>query len=152
MAKMDWLPWLKERWGAVLVPDEVWRELERIGDAQAWAALENARREGWLEVKSDSPMRRFPGFEILHAGEVAAIGLALDSGADWLIVDDGDARRIAKEQGLRIIGLLGLIVWAKQQGKLPRAMDAISMLRQVTGFRVSGQVLAQIAADLGEEA
>ncbi|MEI7908878.1 MAG: hypothetical protein WCK77_04515 [Verrucomicrobiota bacterium] len=23
MAKMGWLPWLKERWGKVLVPDEV---------------------------------------------------------------------------------------------------------------------------------
>jgi predicted nucleic acid-binding protein len=50
MAKMDWLLWLKERWGTVLVPLGVWVELEQIGDEEAWHRLESARDQGWLLV------------------------------------------------------------------------------------------------------
>lgn len=50
MAKMGWLPWLQERWGKVVVPGEVWRELSEIGDPEALAALDAAHSEGWLEV------------------------------------------------------------------------------------------------------
>ncbi len=36
MAKLGWLEWLRERWKVVMVPQEVWDELEKIGDETAW--------------------------------------------------------------------------------------------------------------------
>ncbi len=150
MAKMDWLPWLKERWGTIRIPGGVWRELEKIGDAAAWDRLESARSQGWLVVMQEGTPRNLPQLKNLHCGEIDAIHLALDLNADWLIVDDGDARHAAKGLGIKIIGLLGMIVWAKKQGKLERALDGIADLRRITRFRVSGEVLAEIAVDLGE--
>jgi predicted nucleic acid-binding protein len=149
MAKMGWLPWLQERWGKVLVPGEVWRELSQINDPNALGALEAARNEGWLEVRAGLAAYR-PEFIGLHAGEIEAMTLALDLRAAWLLVDDGDARRVALTLGLRIIGVLGMIVWAKQQGKLLQAMDSIADLSRITKFRISDEVLGQIACDLGE--
>lgn len=86
----------------------------------------------------------------MHAGETEAIQLALASKADWLLVDDGDARRVAKALGLRIIGVLGMVVWAKRHGKIGRALDAIAELRRITRFRVSDEVISVIGKDLGE--
>jgi len=149
MAKMGWLSWLYERWGTVLLPDGVWRELAEIGDTDALAVLETARTDGWLKVQSVATQGR-PEFLGLHAGEVEAISMALDLRANWLIVDDGDARRVALNMGLRICGLIGMIVWAKQHGKVVKVMDAIEDLRRVTKFRISEAVLGRISTDLGE--
>jgi predicted nucleic acid-binding protein len=147
---MGWLFWLKERWETVMVPDGVWRELTDIGDSVAWRSLEAARAEGWLQVMEVSASPLPPGCEKLHLGETEAIQLALARNAEWLIVDDGDARRVAKELGLQIIGVLGMIVWAKRRGKIARALDAIAELRRVAKFRVSDHVVAAIGRDLEE--
>ena len=149
MAIMGWLPWLKERWGTVLVPQEVWRELERIGDDDAFDSLRAARESGLIEVTVAPPFFR-PDCSHLHAGELAAISLSLERKAQWLIVDDGDARKAAKALGLRIIGLLGMMVWAKKQGHLERVGPAIDEVRQRTGFRLSAEVVEQVLSDLGE--
>lgn len=58
MAKMDWLPWLEERWGKVTVPDVVWRELLKIGDAAALARLESARKSRLIDVEDAPPLSR----------------------------------------------------------------------------------------------
>ncbi len=150
MSKMDWLPWLGERWGKVMVPEEVWRELLNIGDAAAFARLESAMKSGLIDVAVAPPLSR-PGLAHLHSGEVAAISLALQHRAKWLIVDDGDARKAAKALGLRIIGVLGLVVWAKRRGHLQRVAVAIEELRNRTGFRLSPEVVQLILRDLGEE-
>jgi uncharacterized protein len=151
MAKTGWLSWLRERWQTVVVPTGVWRELSEIGDPGAWAALETARAEGWLQSVEAPRTVAPPECEKLHSGETEAILLALANKADWLLVDDGDARRVAKGHGLRIIGVLGMVVWAKQHGKIHRALDGIAELRGVTRFRVSDEVVAAIGKDLGEE-
>lgn len=55
----------------------------------------------------------------LHAGESEAIALALDQGIQGIILDDKQAREIAAELGLRVIGTLGLLILAKRSGFLP---------------------------------
>ncbi|MCW1926136.1 DUF3368 domain-containing protein [Luteolibacter arcticus] len=150
MTKVGWLVWLRERWETVIVPDGVWKELIEIGDDAAWNSLEEARAAGWLQV-TEAPATPPPReCEKLHAGETEAILLALSRNAEWLIVDDGDARRVAKELGLRIIGVIGMIVWAKRRGKISRALEAIADLRRVARFRVSDHIVAAIGRDLGE--
>ena len=150
MARMGWLPWLKERWEAVIIPQGVWGELSHIGDVAAWSSLEAARADGWLSIAEAPKNSLPPGCDKLHAGETEAILLALDRNAEWLIVDDGDARRVAKGLGLRTIGVLGMIVWAKRRGKINRALESIAELRRITKFRVSDEVVAAIGRDLNE--
>jgi predicted nucleic acid-binding protein len=150
MAKTGWLSWLRDRWGTILVPPAVWGELSKIGDETAWSALNAAHAAGWLRIAplptTDTPVE----CARLHAGETEAIHFALASHADWLLVDDGDARKAAKALGLRITGVLGMIVWAKHHGRIDHAMDAIAVLRRIAGFRISNEVIKQIADDLGE--
>ena len=46
----------------------------------------------------------------LHAGESEAIALALERGIQGIILDDKQAREIAAELGLKVIGTLGLLI------------------------------------------
>lgn len=52
----------------------------------------------------------------LHQGESEAIALAIDRGADGIILDDKQARETAARLGLRVIGTLGILMLAKEKG------------------------------------
>jgi len=128
------------------LPEEVWRELEEIGDPAAWSRLVEANTAGWIETAAVVCQPR-PEFSRLHLGEIAAISLALERRADWIVLDDSDARKVARTLGLRIIGVLGLIVWAKRHGLVPNIATAISDLQNRTNFRLSPDLVSQVLRD-----
>lgn len=43
--------------------------------------------------------------------------------SDFLVLDDAIARRLAENQGVRVIGLLGLLLYAKRLG----IIDAVKL-------------------------
>jgi predicted nucleic acid-binding protein len=49
--------------------------------------------------------------------------------------------------GLRIIGVLGLIVWAKRHGLVSDIATAISDLQNRANFRLSPDLVAQVLRD-----
>lgn len=149
MAKLNWLEWLRERWKVVILPQEVWDELGKIGDKSAWERLVSARRANWLRVEV-APVRTLPELSKLDPGEVAAILLALGLGAERILMDEADGRRAAKLLGLTPVGVLSMVVWAKEQGLIPAIMPAIQELRTRTRFRISPTLLAIVAKDAGE--
>jgi predicted nucleic acid-binding protein len=75
----------------------------------------------------------------LDPGEQAAITLAQTLSADLLIIDERLGRQIAEERGIAIIGTLGILDDAANQGLINLA-EAISQLQQ-TNFRVSRRII-----------
>lgn len=49
-------------------------------------------------------------------GEAEAIVLAKELAADFVVVDDAAARRVAEVEGQRAVGLVGLLIYAKHHG------------------------------------
>jgi predicted nucleic acid-binding protein len=47
--------------------------------------------------------------KMLHKGEVEAISLAQELGADWVLIDERKASREAEGRGLRVAGTLGIL-------------------------------------------
>jgi predicted nucleic acid-binding protein len=88
-----------------------------------------------IEVQAPS-LARLPLPAKLGPGEEESIRLALELKADWLLIDDLDARRAGEEilrtagAGTRIKGTLGIIVSAHQQGFLPLE-QALTLLRSL---------------------
>jgi predicted nucleic acid-binding protein len=80
----------------------------------------------------------------LGPGERQAIALAQETHADYLLVDDLDARRHSIRLGLRIIGTVGVLELAdfKSVAPLPVALDR---LRQ-TDFIIAPQILDEALA------
>lgn len=75
----------------------------------------------------------------LHAGEAAAIALAIELGAELVLLDDLAARRRATAAGLGVAGLLGVLERADARGliRLPEAVP-----RLPTDYRIDPAIVA----------
>lgn len=66
-----------------------------------------------------------------------------------LLVDDRDARNLAKRLGLQVMGTLGVIALAKYKGLIPEAKPIIDRLIE-SGFWISRNILEEFLKELDE--
>ena len=88
----------------------------------------------------------------LDAGEAEAIALALETGAELLLMDERLGRETAAHLGLRYVGVIGVLVEAKHKGLVSALKPQLDALCDVAGFRVSGGLYRRVLQDEGEMA
>jgi predicted nucleic acid-binding protein len=98
----------------------------------------------WLQV-IDHPAEA-PGLTHLDAGERSAISLTEALNADLLLIDELLGRRTAKQRGIRVTGLLGILQAASKQRWIDLPI-VIQQLRQ-TSFRASESLFQKILNEL----
>jgi len=49
-------------------------------------------------------------------GEAEVIALALEKKTDLVLLDEKEAREVAERLGFRVLGTVGLLIWAKREG------------------------------------
>ncbi len=86
-------------------------------------------------------LQRDPG---LDAGEANAIALALELQADDLLIDERLGRQEAKRLGRSIIGILGILITAKQRQLIPKVQPIMDALISQASFRISPQLYQQV--------
>ena len=131
---------LPSLYGTVLVPEVVHGELQRPGAPEAvktWAA----RPPEWLEVcvvqgSPDEPL------SALDPGERDAILLALERGAEMVLIDEVEGRREAQRRNVRVAGTLAVLGQAARQGLVD--LPVILRRLQQTNFRVSPKLISQL--------
>lgn len=131
--QIDLLPHLFQQ---IIIPDLVRDEMIDPGAPpilQQWIA----NPPSWLTVQAVSSVDKT--LSALDPGEQAAITLAQQLPADLLIVDERLGRQIASERGIPIIGTLGILDDAADQG-LISLPESIALLQQ-TNFRVSRRII-----------
>ena len=141
---------LQEQFGTVLVPGAVRQELSRLRHSAAIGLLDAAFSEGWLRV---TPLQKPVPTDVgigLHPGETEALGLAIEQHADLVLLDDGDARRRAAQIGLRFLGVLGILLRARQQGRVPSLREEIRRLREEARFFIAGKLEVELLISAGE--
>ncbi len=124
----------------VVIPPAVEREL-----LCAHAALPQ-----WLEVTAP---QRIPTSILeggLDAGETEAIALALELHPDALLMDERLGRRLAQRHGLPVTGLLGLLVLAKNTGRISAVGPVIRELQDKGKCWFGYQLLTEVCAAVGE--
>jgi predicted nucleic acid-binding protein len=143
---------LRDRFDLVVVPSAVRRELIQMPQRVAAESLDSAFDDGWLQVVP--LMHLVPEFlgTGLHTGEAEALALALERRADLVLVDDGDARRRAMKVGLQITGVLGILLQAKTDGKVPALREEIRRLRTEARFFVARPLERELISRAGEMA
>ena len=73
----------------------------------------------------------------LDEGESAVIALAIERSADLILLDETDARHVAERYGLRKIGVIGVLMRAKREGKMASLQAELDRLRNQGGFWIA---------------
>lgn len=78
--------------------------------------------------------------------------MALELEADLVLLDEREGRRIAQRLGLRVMGVVGILLDAKSHGAIDAIRPHLEALRQSAGFFLSDAVVAEALALAGESA
>jgi predicted nucleic acid-binding protein len=136
---------LQQQFGQVWLPQAVTEELRIEQDLPGSTTVGIAQRAGWLlNERVTDPVRVAILRRDLDEGEAEAIALALQKRADWLLLDERDARRVAKSLGLKVTGVLGILLKARLDGQLPSLREAMERLRDLADFRIGAGLYTEL--------
>lgn len=143
LAKVGQLNLIQQLYGTIVIPTAVYEELldERAGETVI-AAVQSAT---WVEIQPVQNQELVSELRNrVNVGEAEAIALAIEVNATRLLIDERLGRQAATEQGLRITGVLGILVAAKHQGLITAVKPTMDDLVAQAGFRVSSQLYADV--------
>lgn len=119
---------LRRLFSPVVIPPKIQQEvfvLEKFG-----YDLRELRESEWLRVQGPTNLEMVRRINVLlDAGEAEAIALAEELHADYLLMDEKRGRMVASSRGLRVIGVLGILVLAKKKGLIKQVKPYITRLR-----------------------
>lgn len=143
LSLIDQLDALERQFSRITVPEQVWTELTE--GEEGLDSLRTLRESGFLSVV---PVERTDLFvEIAHEldiGETAAICYAIQEGADLLLVDERDGRRVARRHDIAVTGAIGILLREAKHGSLDIETQ-LDALREA-GFWISDELYEQAVA------
>jgi predicted nucleic acid-binding protein len=134
----------------VLIPPAVWREVVEQGRERP-GAREVAEAD-WISVRDVTALEIVQLLQVeLEEGETEAIALAHQVEAEVVLLDERNARRAAKQLGLRVLGTVGILVWARRTGNIASLREALDALQTRAKFRISQQLYERALSEVGEQ-
>jgi len=142
---------LHERFpGGILIPPAVWREVVEQGRERP-GAREVAEAQ-WIAVLDVTVQEVVQLLKMgLEEGEAEAIALAHELGAKVVLLDERDARWAARQLGLRVLGTVGIPIWARRVGKLASLQEALDALQTQAKFRIGRSLYERALHEVGEQ-
>ncbi len=134
---------LQKIYGKVIIPKAVFEEILLLQNNgldissflnAEWISIEYVNFELFIHIN-------FP--PKIHAGEKEAMLLFLQLNADWLVIDEHEGRKIATSLGINIVGLLGILIKAKQENYITSLKDFLERLEKKSNFRLSEKLKIQ---------
>jgi predicted nucleic acid-binding protein len=135
--KLDLVEILKELYSFINVPEAVRSELGH--DLSQWIKI--------LAVDNIDMVRDLS--KKLGDGESEVITLGIERENTVLVLDDLRARQTAKKLGLKITGLLGILLKAKKRNKISKIKPLMEILDRES-FRISSALKNEILQIAGE--
>lgn len=128
LAKLEKLDILNDIFGEIIIPEEVYQEVVIRGRGKLGAnEIQEAK---WLKrktVKDNINVRLLSRH--LSQGEAEVLTLGKELKADLLILDEDEARDSASSAGFKIIGLVGILLLAKNMGLIKKVKPLLDELR-----------------------
>lgn len=140
---------VKDLFGDVVIPPEVAAEFTPL-TCTIPRFLGLRFPEGIRQEKPSALLPEICAAEGLDAGEAAALSLAVEIHADAILLDERRGHEVAVELGLLTIGILGILLRAKQARKLSVLKPIIISLQCDAGFWISESLREQILRLAGE--
>ena len=147
LAAIGQLDLLQQLYQTVVISEAVYRESTADGGRYPGAIVQTLN---WVEIQqvANTPVVTALRLE-LDEGEAETIALAQEINADLVLIDERLGRAAAQRFGLRVIGLLGVLVEAKQQGFVTEIKPLIDQLINV-GFHIKVDLYQRVLQVVGE--
>jgi len=130
LGKLERYDLLENFFSKIYIPQEVMREIDIKSDG----VYEEIEKNSLFETKEISDMALFTLLDgILDKGESEAIVLAKELGL-ILLIDEKKGRGIAKNMGLDIIGLLGVLILNVKKSLILKK-EALVILEEIKGVQ-----------------
>lgn len=150
LIQIDKLNLLESIFGKIVIPPEVNKEileLQRFG-----ISTTQYQSCDWIEIKEPTNLIEIQQLlNDLDKGESEAIALAKELNVDFLLIDERHGSKIAKEQGLNTIGLIGVLIKAKELKIILKVKPTLLELRDIAGFWISDKFLKKILKIVNEK-
>jgi predicted nucleic acid-binding protein len=142
---------LLDLFGEVIAPPEVKMEFQRLADSDTrFMNLEFPDFINCLSPKTQT--YKWADSPVLHAGEIAAISLALDLQPDLLLMDEAEGRAVAVSLNLATMGLLGILIRAQHESLIASVAPFLDRLDTEARFWMTPSLRAAVLKAAGESA
>jgi hypothetical protein len=148
LASLSLVHLFQDLYGKVLVPPAVAVELRRPTRYGASVEIASIPALQLCPAPDPSMLRHLE--PELDAGELQAIGLAMERNATLLLIDERKATAIARGLGVDCVGVAGILLEAKHCKLVPAVVPLIDRLRNQFGFFVSAEFRSLLIAISGE--
>lgn len=146
LAAIAHLNLLQQLYNRLVIPTAVYNEMVGV-EPQVPGAVE-VQTLPWIQIQAVVDYQRVTRIqetqENIDVGEAEAIVLAIELNADLLLIDERRGRAIARNYGLNLTGLLGVLLQAKQSRLIPAVKPLMDRLIEEADFRVSNQLYATV--------
>jgi predicted nucleic acid-binding protein len=148
LSRIHRLELLRDLAGHVYVSQAVYDEVVVRGQGRTGSV--EVKQADWIHVQA---AKNVPDVERLMRqvghGEAESIVLAKEVRADFIVLDDAIARRVAEEEGYHVLGLLSVLVYGKQRNLIPSVRTTLDELA-AAGFYLDESAISLILRNAGE--
>ncbi len=148
LGRINRLDLLKKRFTQVLIPPAVVDEIKNGGEEYAVNRILILAEQGTF-IRTATPKKELP--ITCGPGERAAISLAHEKKALFLS-DDKKARRIARSNGIPLMGTVGIVLWHYQNKTLTKK-EVLQIVDDLLkeGCYLSSQLYSEIVQLMSEQ-
>jgi predicted nucleic acid-binding protein len=140
---------LQKLFSEVIVPPAVDAEVRAL--KQFGKDLSEYENANWVKTVSPINHQKLQSLKVrLDEGEAQAIVLALETNCDLLLMDERIGTSIARQEGLQTIGLVGVLIKAKEKKIIKEVREILRDLKFEAGFWLSNDLEIRILEELGE--
>jgi uncharacterized protein len=105
----------------------------------------------WIRVSDPRDRERVKDLMLkLDEGEAEAISLALELNCDLLLMDERIGTKVARDEGLATVGLVGVLIKAKREKVINEVGPLLHELRIRAGFWIGNDLERRVLRELGE--
>lgn len=143
LSAIGYLNLLHDIYGKIIIPIAVYKEMTGLGYSVPGTI--EVQTLSWIEKRELEEQLLLEELQKeLHRGESETIALAVSLNADRVIIDENPARKKAISLGLNVIGILGILLIAKQRRLITNIQPLMDDLIIKAGFRINQKLYLDV--------
>jgi predicted nucleic acid-binding protein len=148
LCRVEQIELLRQLFHDIIIPPEVATEFTRLTCTDR--RFKGLTLPSWIRQQACSTHARIPLNPPLHAGEIAALSLALELHADAILIDERSGHAVAQRLGFKTLGILGILLQAKAAGHVQSIRATIERLEKDARFWLSPSLRDRVLRAAGE--